>query len=574
MLSRTPCPSILQKRDAMAEQPDPRKLAKQSKAAPTLDDGMTKPEQRKAAPARRPPPRSAAELKSRSAARESDARENVADAAAAEELDGERGPSLISQWLSESPSWLVSLIVHLLILLLLGLWMLPGQVKDLYNLSVLPNEKEAEEELEEIVEEIEELDVDVEQVTDMQPIVETENVQAESMVSDVSDVEAAAVSVELQEFSTETAPKSDLLTSIGSVTGSGLAGRGKAARAALAKQGGGSPESEKAVAMALRWFANHQLPDGGWNYDHRGGLCQGRCSEHGSLAQARNGATAMALLPFLGAGQTHTEGEYKETVGRGLYYLVRNAKLSKKGGSWHESGGSMYSHGLAAIAVCEAYGMTQDPALMAPAQAACAYIVNNQDPVVGGWGYGGPGRDTSVSGWQIMALKSGHMSYLQIPPSAGLGIETFLNFVQADSGASYGYTSPGRGAATTAVGLLCRMYMGWKRDHPALERGMQTIAAAGPSNNLYRDYYAAQFMFQQTGAEGEVWKKWNDAMRDGLVAKQAQTGHEQGSWFLNGGHSEAGGRILCTCFATLILEVYYRHMPIHKEEATEEGFPE
>jgi hypothetical protein len=342
----------------------------------------------------------------------------------------------------------------------------------------------------------------------------------------------------------------------------------------MVRANGGNDASEAAVAAALQWFANHQLPDGGWNFDHRMGQCNGRCSQPGGLTTGRNGATAMALLPFLGAGQTHMEGKYKKNVEYGLMYLMRSMKVEGGHGALSEPGGSLYSHGLASIVLCEAYAMTQDRKLMGPAQLALNHIVFAQDPVGGGWRYTPkqPG-DTSVVGWQLMALKSGHMAYLNVPPNTIKGAMMFLDSVQSDSGARYGYTGPGAGQATTAVGLLCRMYLGWKHDHPALERGVQNMSAQGPSKtaNMYYNYYATQVMRHY---EGEVWDKWNTEMRDWLVSTQAKEGHERGSWHMDGDHgAERGGRLYCTSMATMILEVYYRHMPIYGKQAAEEDFP-
>jgi len=500
----------------------------------------------------------------------------TADNSPEEEAWEEDGESALRAWLRESPSWLTSLIVHMAVLLILALWALPERQKpDRSPLAVNPN-REEEELIEELEQEpLEELDVEVDTAVDL-TTPDAVSIADEVVDTPANDLDAAQMQVELTEIGIESAPKDSLLTKIGTATGTGMTGRGKASRQALVAQGGGNQASEDAVKLALRWLAEHQMPDGGWTFDHpRCPTCQGKCDGAGKLAEARNGATAMALLPFLGAGQTHKEGEYRDVVGRGLYFLGNSMKVDqKKGGSWHEPGGTMYSHGLAAIVMCEAYGMTQDPQLRAPAQACVNYIVNTQDRVTGGWGYGGPGRDTSVSGWQIMALKSAHMAYLHVPPQTVKGIDHFLNLVQADSGASYGYREPGRGAATTAVGVLMRMYMGWGSEHPALERAREKMAKDGPSlNNLYRDYYAAQFMFQATGAKGDQWDKWNTKMRDGLVQMQSKSGHMTGSWKLAGGHGGHGGRILSTCFATLILEVYYRHMLIHKEEASEHEFP-
>src|SRR5206468_9448209 len=165
---------------------------------------------------------------------------------------------------------------------------------------------------------------------------------------------------------------------------------------------GATSESEKAVAQALKWFVEHQNHDGSWNFDHRhAGSCQGRCSDAGTLSECRTGATAMALLPFLGAGQTHQQGEYKQVVERGLYYLTSAMRVRHENGmtvgDLAQTGGNMYSHGLAAITLCEAYAMTHDRKLMQPAQLSLNHIMAAQDPIGGGWRYipRQPG-DTSV----------------------------------------------------------------------------------------------------------------------------------------------------------------------------------
>jgi hypothetical protein len=283
----------------------------------------------------------------------------------------------------------------------------------------------------------------------------------------------------------------------------------------------------------------------------------------------------MALLPFLGAGQTHMEGEYRPTVKGGLNFLVRSMKVRGGTGSLEEPGGSMYSHGLGAIVLCEAYAMTRDKGLLQPAQYSLNHISYAQDPVGGGWRYKPkqPG-DTSVVGWQLMALKSGHMAYLNVDPNTVKGAIKYLDGVQANSGAHYGYTGPAVGReATTAIGLLCRMYLGWKQDHPALQEGVNFMAQKGPSkSNMYYNYYATQVMRHN---EGDKWKEWNVKMRDYLIQEQAKQGHAMGSWHFGGGDhgAERGGRMYCTSMATMILEVYYRHMPIYRKQAAQDEFP-
>ena len=474
------------------------------------------------------------------------------------------------------PGWLVSMVVHAVGLLILALVTVGPDVEQLQNIITAAPPSEEIQEIEEFQEElVQPLDVDVttDMVADAVAMEFTEMVPEDvTEVSVATDLDSAAISVELFDFGEETAPKSDLYKTIGSFTGSGLEGRGEAARRALVAQHGGTAESEAAVAAALRWLAAVQLPDGGWSFDHRLGPPNEarRSRDPGNLQDARNGATAMGVLPFLGAGQTHVEGSYQRNVQGALAYLVNSMKSN---GSLHESGGTMYSHGLAAIALTEAFGMTNDRALMAPAQASLNFISYAQDPVGGGWRYQvrQPG-DTSVVGWKLMALKSGHMAYLQVNPNTIRGAERFLDSVAMSNGAYYGYTSPARRSTMTSIGLLCRMYLGWTLEHEGLQEGVRYLSDRGPSrSDMYYNYYATQVM-RQVG--GEYWEKWNEEMRDYLVRTQVKEGPEKGSWHFDCNRGGVrGGRLYNTSLATLILEVYYRHLPIYQQQATTDEFP-
>ena len=470
------------------------------------------------------------------------------------------------------PSWLTSMVFHIIVLLILALIPIAVRTVDNYREITIGDTDKDVEEIEEFEEEeVEKLDMDLDVVVDPQP--DTENIQEEPVITPADDLDSAPITVELNPLGDSTAPANDLMREIGSYTGTGLSGRGKAARSGLVRAGGGTKGSEAAVAAALKWFAAHQNMDGSWSFDHRGGPCQGRCGNPGSLKESPNGATGLALLPFLGAGQTHKEGEYKETVKKGLAFLMRRMKVQGGRGSLSEPGGTMYSHGVCSIVLCEACAMTHDKGLMAPAQMSINHIGYAQDPVGGGWRYQDKqAGDTSAVGWQLMALKSAHMAYLQVPPGVVQKASKFLDSTQTESGAKYGYTGPGSGAATTAVGLLSRMYLGWKKDNGALTRGVAFLDSQGPSHsNMYFNYYATQIMRHY---EGDTWKKWNPKMRDWLVSTQSKEGHSTGSWYVGGDHgSGRGGRLYTTSMATMILEVYYRHLPIYRKQAAEEDFP-
>jgi hypothetical protein len=190
--------------------------------------------------------------------------------------------------------------------------------------------------------------------------------------------------------------------------------------------------------------------------------------------------------------------------------------------------------------------------------------VNAQDKAGGGWRYnpGEPG-DTTVTGWQIMALKSAKAAGLKVPDDAVKKAQKFLDSVSVAGGSQYAYVSGGPPGtpAISAIGLLCRMYLGWTPEMPALETGVASLSDKGPDGqNVYYNYYATQVLHHWGG---ERWNNWNEPMRDRLVATQIEEGDSAGTWSPVGEFSGAGGRLYETCLSVMTLEVYYRYMPMY-----------
>lgn len=469
-------------------------------------------------------------------------------------------------------SWLLSAVVNMSLLLLIA-WArfssnaAPSLVSLISSTAERDTNSDTQNELDTQFEPTDEPATDLTtvepEVTDTTDVTDTELVDAPAPgTMDQVDPTNVAVSHSIH---------GELLERIGGAfAGTGMAIRGDAGRQQALSGGGATPESELAVAQALKWLATHQNKDGSWCFDHRGGACQGRCKNQGQYRSRTVAATAMGVLPFLGAGQTHKEGQYKKVVEQALYFLTGSMVMSSNGGDLTQShaGGQMYDHGLAAIALTEAFAMTQDKDLYPYAQQALNFIVYAQNQG-GGWRYMPHDLgDTSVVGWQLMALKSGSMGGLAVPMQTYRGAYVFLNTVQGSGGATYGYTGPGSGPATNPVGLLCRMYLGWKHDEPALQEGVKLIAASGPyQGNMYANYYATQVLRHYGGEE---WKLWNEKMREQLVKSQDKSGHEAGSWFNCSAFGGIGGRLYCTSLSCMTLEVYYRHMPLYQEVSTED----
>ena len=140
-------------------------------------------------------------------------------------------------------------------------------------------------------------------------------------------------------------------------------------------------------------------------------------------------------------------------------------------------------------------------------------------------------------------------------------------------GTEYEY-QPGRGPSNTmtSVGLLCRQYLGAKRDSPMLTGGMDYLMKNLPddavSPNIYYWYYATQVMHNMSGPE---WDTWNRKMRNLLVHTQVRNVDEcaDGSWAPEkDAWGKSGGRLMTTSLSALTLEVYYRYLPLFK---TDEG---
>ncbi len=488
-----------------------------------------------------------------------------------------------SLWLFQYvPSWLTSFVMHVTVIVLLALIPILTTTKEQVNLVSGEAGPAAETDSEINKDPLGDFDemmqkqsaIDVSQPS-FDPLTDAPEIGSISDLNVASDIlNTAAMVMEASGTAFSAASPSG---------GNEFSGRIEAGRGAAARNAGANDPSEGAVALGLKWLANHQLPDGSWNFNHQVGPGDRSSPNPGQFDDCPIAATSMCLMAFLGNGQTHREGDYKELVSKGLNYLVKNQRrVNETCGSLLDRDGrsSMYAHGLATIVLCEAYGMTKDTGLHDPAQAAINYIAFAQDPIGGGWRYAPKETgDLSVSGWQLMALKSGLMSELEVSRITTKRSVKFLDAVSHASSSKYGYRAGNQESSPnmTSVGLLCRMYMGWKHDHPALRKGIEYLAKRGPeigdSTNMYYNYYAAQVLRQYGGDD---WTEWNKLMRDYLVKTQSREDVTKGSWYFNGGADygpEAGGRIYCTAMAVMTLEVYYRFLPIYRDTAMEEEFP-
>lgn len=391
----------------------------------------------------------------------------------------------------------------------------------------------------------------------------------------------------------------------------GMRGRGPGGHRRAMGPDGSSPRSELAAEGALRWFVRHQSPNGQWDVDGYSINCQeqGPKCEPGTShtdIQGDVACTGYALLCFLGGGYEHrSPNRYRLTVQKGVDWLL---SVQEADGCF---GKRNYEHPVATMALAEAYAMTNDPMLREPVQRAVDLIrarqaqgtvrtaVSGQDIGDYGlaWDYLNPNfqrMDSSVSGWNVMALKSAKMGGIDVGGALDgarqwltgaweamnkqVGVD-LANLDEYTSETQFPYTWDGsdnkvstHNGDLTCVGLLCAVFLG------AEDRQLKTMAnwcfkhqtPQGWPTDTYYLYYNTLGMFQ---VGGEQWKAWNGTVRDMLVDAQRQDGGcFGGSWDPQGAgghHVSEVGRLLVTAYCCMSLQVYYRYDVVRSDPKDE-----
>ena len=349
--------------------------------------------------------------------------------------------------------------------------------------------------------------------------------------------------------------------------------RSRESRLSIARQNGGTIETEKAVDKALEWLAANQESTGRWNpKQHQAGR-EDRVFGHdreGAGANADSGITGLATLAFLGAGNTHLEGPHAKTVDQALKFLMSQQKSNGDLSGNAKLFAKMYCHSMALLALSEALATTGDNRLLNAVQKGVDFSVAAQNPSDGGWRYQpGDSGDMSQFGWQVLALHSAKLGGAHVPEKAFEQMKAFL--ASCSSGIDGGlasYRPKQRPSATmTAEALLCRYFLHQHVSEAALIESKRMVTRELPNQrhvNMYYWYYGTLAMYH---AGGDDWKTWNEAMKETLLPMQNLTGSDEGSWDPNGMWGGYGGRVYSTATATLNLEVYYRYLPIYSELA-------
>jgi hypothetical protein len=396
----------------------------------------------------------------------------------------------------------------------------------------------------------------------------TMNPTATSFQVPVAQMPPPTIGQELTAQPTEATNTASAVTLPGAMSGRG------SGREGTAQKYGARPPSEQAVLRALRWLQSQQQTTGMW----------GSREYHDAF-------TGLALLCFLGHGETPLSHEFGGVVTNALNALIAegNATDSHFSAAKDFNGNpAAYQHGICTYALCEAYTMTKDPRLEPIVRQAVDYIIKGQRPD-GGWAYSydlspeEAGKqyksDTSVSGWQIQALKAAHLTGLsgmdQVIPTLNNAMKNLDRVFNPKDGA-FGYRVPGDAVGNahhlTGVGVLAKLFWLGRPDRTVRE-GLKNIESGelsyqAPECDLYAWYYDTQACFQ---AQGSAWDWWNSRFQDLLTSQQSA----DGSWPPTGGNEtfhvanspNGDGPIYRTTLCCLMLEVFYRYLPTSQDDA-------
>lgn len=320
---------------------------------------------------------------------------------------------------------------------------------------------------------------------------------------------------------------------------------------------GMKPKSEEAVLKGLRWLKEHQNADGSWS------------------AQFTPSMTGLAVLSFLGHGELPDAPEFGPTVKKGVDWILNRGM--ENGGrlsmSKQFSQSGVYEHAIATYALGEYYTMTKDDRVKDLLTQAVAHIVDGQAPD-GGWQYAyakGPDSDTSVTGWQIQALKAAHLSGLNLPGVDEAMDKAMLDLkrVQGPKG-GFGYRKAEDRYSLSGAGVLCTYFWKGQKDS-TVRNGIGFILDETEKNfpvkykgekaDMYAWYYHGQACLMYGGP---AWTKWNKWFQDEITDSQSP----DGSWPVPGGKGNGpqgdaagAGPFYRTTLCVLMLEVYYRYMP-------------
>ena len=366
-----------------------------------------------------------------------------------------------------------------------------------------------------------------------------------------------------------------------------------------------TPKTEEAVQAALDYLARHQNGSGAFDQQHYLKNCEEDepCpTGDGARVQMEPiGTTALCTLTYFGAGCSPNEGRYRGVLARAMEYMLSRQQANGDYTPNDLIGG--YNRPLALQAYAEAAIASGSDELLPFIQRGVDFLACIQAKK-GGWRYRvvDNANDTSVVSWVLFASKAAEKAGVKVRHSIYEGSDMVLwrdqthptkvreDFIKdidpryefevglnTDYVFHTGYQDSKftKNQATTALGLMSRILLGYRRSHPfcigsanmILEKQLPPLPKNLDDWSAFSvdAQYPMYFMYYGTVSThqmgGRYFRKWNERIKQILPNTQRTKGCRRGSWpgwRLDG----IFGSLYTTAMGALTLETYYRYAPI------------
>ena len=340
------------------------------------------------------------------------------------------------------------------------------------------------------------------------------------------------------------------------------------------------------MRAGLDWLARHQDEDGKWDCDRfmKHDVAPDVCDGAGKAAYDV-GVTGLALLAFLGDGNTVRSGEHRDVVKKAVVWLRKQQAQDGRFGA-QDAPDWIYGHAIATYAMVEARDVSSYKLLTNSAESALRCLLAHRgERAVWRYAAGDARGDLSVTGWAVLALQAANEAGLETDSEWRAVCAAWLDTV-SDATGLHGYTKRGELSSRlpgdhvrrfpvtsceplTAIGVMCRAMLGQApMPGSVMDAAADRLSSKPPVWSVedgradpYYWFWGSDAM-RQVG--GDRWRAWRKALESEVVSHQRrpeQGAAASGSWDPVGPWGEVGGRVYSTALTTLALQSSYRLAP-------------
>jgi hypothetical protein len=338
---------------------------------------------------------------------------------------------------------------------------------------------------------------------------------------------------------------------------------------------------DAAVSRALTWVATQQQADGSFP----------------TLDSGQPGVTSLCTMAFIAHGHVPGKGQYGSRLERAADYVLScqkpNGLITKLGPNGpqinrqvgHDIGGcAAYNHAISSLVLSEVYGMSPrsrarrlEAAIRKALVATLEMQVWPKDSPAdrGGWRYvdnfDDVDSDLSVTGWQLMFLRSARNAGFEVPTDRIDDAVAFVkrSFDRRQGVFIYSTRRPSRTRSMAGAGILALAHAGFHNSEEArragdwlLANGFEQYNATMPGQSSDRYHYGlftcCQAMYQ---LGGNYWEQFYPPAVEAVLANQ----QADGSWPVDSQYHDAPyGNAYSTALVIIMLGAPNQLLPIYQ----------